>query len=60
MIGADGLHSQIRELLFPDVKPKLTGQVCWRYNLPRIEGLDKIWVYIGPTGTAGFVPLATI
>ena len=30
----------------------------WRYNLPRIEGLDKIWVYIGPTGTAGFVPLA--
>jgi len=58
VIGADGLHSRIRELLFPDVKPKLTGQVVWRYNLPRIEGLDKIWVYIGPTGTAGFVPLA--
>ena len=58
VIGADGLHSQIRELLFPDVKPKLTGQVVWRYNLPRIEGLDKIRVYIGPTGTAGFVPLA--
>jgi 2-polyprenyl-6-methoxyphenol hydroxylase-like FAD-dependent oxidoreductase len=32
--------------------------VCWRYNLPRIEGLDKIWVFIGATGTAGFVPLA--
>ena len=32
--------------------------MCWRYNLPRIEGLDKIWVYIGATGTAGFCPLA--
>jgi 2-polyprenyl-6-methoxyphenol hydroxylase-like FAD-dependent oxidoreductase len=58
VVAADGLHSQIRELLFPEIEPKLTGQVCWRYNLPRIEGLDKIWVFIGPTGTAGFVPLA--
>jgi 2-polyprenyl-6-methoxyphenol hydroxylase-like FAD-dependent oxidoreductase len=58
VIGADGLHSQLRGTLFPDVEPKLTGQVVWRYNLPRLEGLDKIWVYIGPTGTAGFVPLA--
>src|SRR5436305_1252344 len=40
------------------LKANYTGQVCWRYNLPRIEGLDKIWVYIGETGTAGFVPLA--
>jgi 2-polyprenyl-6-methoxyphenol hydroxylase-like FAD-dependent oxidoreductase len=41
----------------PEVQPNFTGQVCWRYNLPRIEGLDHIWVYIGATGTAGFVPL---
>jgi 2-polyprenyl-6-methoxyphenol hydroxylase-like FAD-dependent oxidoreductase len=58
VVGADGLHSQIRGELFPEAAPKLTGQVCWRYNLPRIEGLDKIRVYIGPNGTAGFVPLA--
>jgi 2-polyprenyl-6-methoxyphenol hydroxylase-like FAD-dependent oxidoreductase len=58
VIGADGLRSQVREMIFgPDVQPKFTGQVCWRYNLPRIEGLDHIWVYIGATGTAGFVPL---
>jgi 2-polyprenyl-6-methoxyphenol hydroxylase-like FAD-dependent oxidoreductase len=59
MVGADGLYSQVRETVFgADVKPKYTGQVCWRYNLPRIEGLDKIWIYLGATGTAGFVPLA--
>lgn len=59
VVGADGLYSQVRESVFgPEFKAKYTGQVCWRYNLPRIEGLDKIWVYIGATGTAGFVPLA--
>jgi 2-polyprenyl-6-methoxyphenol hydroxylase-like FAD-dependent oxidoreductase len=59
VVGADGLYSQIREMTFgPEVRPKYTGQVCWRYNLPRLEGLDKIHVYIGATGTAGFVPLA--
>ena len=57
VVGADGLHSQVRETVFgAELKPTYTGQVCWRYNLPRIEGLDKIWVYIGATGTAGFVP----
>jgi 2-polyprenyl-6-methoxyphenol hydroxylase-like FAD-dependent oxidoreductase len=59
VVGADGLYSQIREMTFgPAVRPKYTGQVCWRYNLPRLAGLDKIHVYIGATGTAGFVPLA--
>jgi 2-polyprenyl-6-methoxyphenol hydroxylase-like FAD-dependent oxidoreductase len=59
VVGADGLYSQVRATVFRDApKARYTGQVCWRYNLPRIEGLDKIWVYIGATGTAGFVPLA--
>jgi 2-polyprenyl-6-methoxyphenol hydroxylase-like FAD-dependent oxidoreductase len=59
VVGADGLHSQVREQVFgAEPKARYTGQVCWRYNLPRIEGLDKIWVFIGETGTAGFVPLA--
>ena len=59
VVGADGLYSQVRETVFgADIQPNFTGQVCWRYNLPRIEGLNKIWVYIGATGTAGFCPLS--
>ncbi len=59
VVGADGLYSQVRETVFgSNLKAKYTGQVCWRYNLPRIDGLDKIWVYLGTTGTAGFCPLA--
>jgi len=58
VLGADGLYSKVRERLFgPEVKPHYTGQVCWRYNLPRVKGLEEIWMFFGPHGSAGFVPL---
>jgi 2-polyprenyl-6-methoxyphenol hydroxylase-like FAD-dependent oxidoreductase len=59
VVGADGLYSQVRELAFGvEIAPNYTGQVVWRYNLPRLDGLEKIWIYLGMSGTAGFVPLA--
>lgn len=59
VIGADGMHSAVRDAVFgPELKPRYTGQICWRYNLPRVEGLDKIWMFLGANGSAGFVPLA--
>jgi 2-polyprenyl-6-methoxyphenol hydroxylase-like FAD-dependent oxidoreductase len=60
LVGADGLYSHVRSMLLgPDVAPRYTGQVCFRYNLPRLPGLDRIQVHIGgQAGTAGFVPLA--
>ena len=57
VVGADGLYSQVRRRCSVPLRANYTGQVCWRYNLPRIEGLNKIWVYIGATGTAGFCPI---
>ena len=58
IVGADGLYSQVRRIVFEDApEPKYTGQLCWRYNLPRIDGLDGIWMFRGPNGSAGFVPI---
>jgi 2-polyprenyl-6-methoxyphenol hydroxylase-like FAD-dependent oxidoreductase len=58
VVGADGLYSKVREHVFGSkLKPRFTGQVCWRYNLPRISGLEEIWMFLGPYGSAGFVPL---
>jgi 2-polyprenyl-6-methoxyphenol hydroxylase-like FAD-dependent oxidoreductase len=58
VVGADGLYSQTRTRLFGfGLQAEFTGQVCWRYNLPRLEGLEEIWVFIGPHGTLGFVPI---
>ena len=42
----------------PDLRPSYTGQVCWRYNVPRPEDLDGIWMFMGSRGKAGIVPLA--
>jgi 2-polyprenyl-6-methoxyphenol hydroxylase-like FAD-dependent oxidoreductase len=59
VVGADGMHSKVREHVFgPNLKPRFTGQVCWRYNLPRVAGLEEIWMWFGADGSAGFVPLS--
>ncbi|WP_427968753.1 FAD-dependent oxidoreductase [Altererythrobacter sp.] len=57
VVGADGVYSQIRDLILPDAEcPVFTGQAVWRYNLPRPSDLDALQVYNGPTG-AGLVPI---
>ena len=58
VVGADGVYSQTRQWLFPDLPgPEFTGQAVWRYNLPRIAGMDALHVYNGPTGV-GLVPIS--
>lgn len=38
LIGADGLHSQIRQQLFGAAKPRFTGGIAWRGVIP----MDKL------------------
>ena len=49
----------MRSLVFPDApEPEYTGQIVWRYNVPRPEGLETLDMFVGANGKAGFVPLA--
>jgi 2-polyprenyl-6-methoxyphenol hydroxylase-like FAD-dependent oxidoreductase len=58
VIGADGVQSQTRAMLFADAPaPAFTGQAVWRYNLPRPATLDALHAYNGPIG-AGLVPIS--
>lgn len=58
VIGADGLYSQTRTMLFPDVpKPEFTGQSVWRYNFVRTPDVTCLSAYEGQIG-AGLVPLS--
>jgi 2-polyprenyl-6-methoxyphenol hydroxylase-like FAD-dependent oxidoreductase len=58
IIGADGVHSEMRQRLLPQcAAPQFTGQAVWRYNLPRLAGLDALHAYNGPVG-AGLVPIS--
>jgi 2-polyprenyl-6-methoxyphenol hydroxylase-like FAD-dependent oxidoreductase len=57
VVGADGVHSQTRAMVFPEAPaPEFTGQAVWRYNLPRLPGLDALHAYNGPIGV-GLVPM---
>jgi len=59
VVGADGLFSKVRDLLFGDTyKPRFTGQSVWRYNFPRVAQIDHLANYQSADGNAGLVPLA--
>lgn len=58
VIGADGLYSQTRGMIFPETpKPEFTGQSVWRYNFKRTPDVIGLQAYEGATGI-GLVPLS--
>ena len=59
VVGADGIQSSVRRLVFEGApEPEYTGQIVWRYNVPRPDGLDTLDMFVGRNGKAGFVPLS--
>ncbi len=54
VIGADGIYSKVREMLFPEaVKPRFTGQSSWRILCDRPAGFDRGEIYLGHRHLAG-------
>ena len=59
VIGADGLHSKMRQLLFPDApKPRYTGQGCWRAVLPRPAEVERARMWMGGVVKPGINPVS--
>jgi 2-polyprenyl-6-methoxyphenol hydroxylase-like FAD-dependent oxidoreductase len=59
VIGADGLYSRTREMLFPDApRPQYTGQAVWRAVLPRPHEVDTATMWIGPRVKPGVNPVS--
>jgi salicylate hydroxylase len=55
VIGADGIHSIVRESLFGPDKPRFTGNICWRgivpaSALPPGHVARDVNVWLGPHG----------
>jgi 2-polyprenyl-6-methoxyphenol hydroxylase-like FAD-dependent oxidoreductase len=58
VIGADGVFSKVRQLLFPQMpKPLYTGQGVWRAVIPRGE-VERASVYLGNQVKAGVNPVS--
>jgi salicylate hydroxylase len=47
VVGADGIHSVVREGLFGADNPRFTRQICWRAMIP----MAKMPTRVGPGGT---------
>ncbi|MFN7928951.1 MAG: FAD-dependent oxidoreductase [Blastocatellia bacterium] len=60
VIGADGIHSQVRGAIFGDEpQPQFTGQGVWRYNVQRPASLDVATLCVGlEGGKCGAIPLS--
>lgn len=57
VIGADGIYSRTRTMLFPDaVAPVYSGQMSWRVVAPRPPELDRTEFYFGHRNICGINP----
>lgn len=58
LIVAEGIHSKIRKIIFPDVKERYAGYACWRgvtdNSQMQIKRASETW---GSKGRFGIVPL---
>lgn len=57
LIGADGLHSTVRELIGIQTKPEPTGMGIWRTFVSRPSEVERSELYYGgPVFIAGYTP----
>jgi 2-polyprenyl-6-methoxyphenol hydroxylase-like FAD-dependent oxidoreductase len=61
LVGADGVHSEIRRVLWPDARqPVYSKRTAWRLILPKPAGLGtEVWAETwGPGAVFGMFPMA--
>lgn len=59
VIGADGIFSRMRELLFPEApRPAYTGQACWRLLIDRPPDIDRRHFFLGGPVKVGVNPVS--
>lgn len=59
VIGADGIFSKTREMIFPDAaKPQFTDQGCWRIVAKRPSDVDRAEIYFGGPLKIGMSPIS--
>ena len=61
LVGADGIHSMVRDRLFGPTAPVFTGDICWRglvpmERLPR-QSRTQVSNWIGPNGSITLYPI---
>lgn len=58
VVGADGIRSRVRGLVFPGVEPTFSGFANWRVILPRPATIDRPFWLMGAGRSIGVIPIA--
>ncbi len=59
LVGADGLHSQVRAMAIPDAPaPRFTGLAVWRYTMARPPEVDCMHLAYGGGNKPGLNPVS--
>ena len=58
VIGADGVNSKVRSLVFGDYTPKYIGSSVWRYPFKRHKDLETGYMYFGKRSKLGLIPMS--
>ncbi|MES2282202.1 MAG: FAD-dependent oxidoreductase [Pseudomonadota bacterium] len=60
VVGADGVFSGVRKLLFPDAPgPKYSGQCVWRVTVPRPASVERRMFFLGGPLKVGLTPVSS-
>ena len=57
VVGADGVNSKVRSLVFGDYKPQYIGSSVWRYPFKRHPDLETGYMFFGKKTKLGLIPM---
>jgi 2-polyprenyl-6-methoxyphenol hydroxylase-like FAD-dependent oxidoreductase len=58
VVGADGIRSKVRALVFGAIEPEFSGYANWRVVLPRPAGFERTTWMMGRGSSFGIIPIA--
>ena len=57
VVGADGVNSKVRSLVFGEYTPQYIGSSVWRYPFKRHPNLDTGYMFFGKKTKLGLIPM---
>ncbi len=57
LVGADGVNSKVRNMVFGEQKPQYVGSSVWRYAFKRPAELETGYMYFGKKSKVGLIPM---
>ena len=58
VVGADGIHSGVRRIVRPDIRPRYGRQVCWRFITHNVAAVKGWTAMLGNGATLLAIPVS--